>query len=891
MEKYMKKGIAQKIIITAIVMFMMLSIIMPTISRATNTIPQDDFTTPESADGGQMITNEIYGSTIGEIQKLLVGLGDAAMFMAGLVADGGNYVVVLSNGTGKISALFNIPILDNVTGFGAVSVIVSEAGLGVKALIGDDNTLPETIQIPIFRVSPELIFANKVPFLNANLFGEPVEGSVAKDLQSTISGWYLTFRNIAIVGMLSVLVYVAIRIMISSTATDKSRYKIMLKDWAVAFVLLFFMHYIMSFANTVIVYVTQNIDITMVSSGITEKSLEGYEGIGKENIPFNEDGTWSMSLTEAIRLNCQTTDKDAMGMGERISWTIMYLVVVIYTLMFLFIYLKRLVYLIFLTMIAPLVALTYPLDKIKDGSAQGFNTWLKEYMANLLIQPLHLILYKVLVSNAMYLAADHIIYPLVVMGFMLQSEKIIRKLFGIDKSSTASSLFSGAMGGAVVMKGIDWLGARAKGIAKSAAGGSSKSGGSDNIRMDDPTRKADAGKDLKMSNAFDIFAGGFGTGSKKAGAAGGTASSAAGSGTSAGSRTSKTNLPSLQARKDQLNSMLDDYNNNYDDINMAPYEDQLKYENYQKELSELNKVLGGGINMADMPDEGIMPDTASLEDFEDESEDHRIDLGEMPDEDNGVMFDDNSRDEDIRKHRKINGFKNLAKKYVLNEDVGMKALRFTAGAAGGLTLGTIGLAAGLASDDFSNTLKYTAAAGAIGAGVGSGGVKAISNNTGKFDEVVDTYKQGSMTKEEYQEYLNQKSDAMWRQNKEVERMFKEAYRNKKIRYKSGKVEEAWKVAMKEAQKMRQYGVTDNKVLISMTKDKLAGNHSDWTEDKWAMTGKLAQTYKTEKGIKELKQQFNEKLIIKETGARKKQLENGLNDYLNDIRKYSGRDLY
>ena len=38
----------------------------------------------------------------------------------------------------------------------------------------------------------------------------------------------------------------------------------------------------------------------------------------------------------------------------------------------------------FLTIIAPLVALTYPIDKINDGKAQAFNMWFKEYIFNLL---------------------------------------------------------------------------------------------------------------------------------------------------------------------------------------------------------------------------------------------------------------------------------------------------------------------------------------------------------------------------------------------------------------------------------------------------------------------------------------------------------------------------
>ena len=33
----------------------------------------------------------------------------------------------------------------------------------------------------------------------------------------------------------------------------------------------------------------------------------------------------------------------------------------------------------FLTLIAPFVALMYPLDKVKDGQAQTFNFWCREY--------------------------------------------------------------------------------------------------------------------------------------------------------------------------------------------------------------------------------------------------------------------------------------------------------------------------------------------------------------------------------------------------------------------------------------------------------------------------------------------------------------------------------
>ena len=104
-------------------------------------------------------------------------------------------------------------------------------------------------------------------------------------------------------------------------------------------------------------------------------------------------------------------------------------------------------------MIAPLVALTYPLDKLGDSKSQAFNIWFKEYLMNAIIQPVHLILYTVLISSAMDLAVKNPLYALVAIGFLIPAEKFIKKLFGFDKAETPSGLGAFA-GGALTMKGV-----------------------------------------------------------------------------------------------------------------------------------------------------------------------------------------------------------------------------------------------------------------------------------------------------------------------------------------------------------------------------------------------------------------------------------------------------
>ena len=330
--------------------------------------------------------------------------------------------------------------------------------------------------------------------------------STAYNLRPIIANWYNILRDISIVGMLSILVYVGIRIMLSSTAGDKAKYKQLLVDWVVAICLLFLMQYIMSFSNIAVKKLTSVIQSAVVSTTESDKlsanekkvaegkgKLDGnvavtrgtqlfeiedeelvqkaYQILVEENktdtkykdLFTNEDrGSlyWpTNNFTEQARMLGQLTDKDDDATNYEyasIGYKIIYIVLVLYTLIFTWTYVKRVVYMAFLTMIAPLVALTYPIDKMNDGKAQAFNMWFKEYIFNLLIQPLHLILYMVLIGSAMTFASQNLIYAVVAIGFMTPAEKLMRKFFGFEKAGTPG-MFAGPAGAAIMMSGMNRL--------------------------------------------------------------------------------------------------------------------------------------------------------------------------------------------------------------------------------------------------------------------------------------------------------------------------------------------------------------------------------------------------------------------------------------------------
>lgn len=267
-------------------------------------------------------------------------------------------------------------------------------------------------------------------------------------LQRTISTWYKALRAIALVGLLSVLVYIGIRILISSTGQEKAKYKKMIVDWVAAICILFVLQYIMAFI----------IDIVEKISNILKTSLIGSQG---EDI-----------LMSNLRSSVGVSEDFELMFPE----LIMYLVLVIYTIMFTIQYVKRLIYMGFFTMIAPLIALTYPLDRIKDGQAQAFTIWLREYIFNALLQPLHLLIYYIFVGSAMDLATTNPIYAIIVIGFMLPAEKFFRKMFGFDKSTSTSQL-GAAAGGALVMNAVNKLGQKAGKAATGKTGGDSGGSG------------------------------------------------------------------------------------------------------------------------------------------------------------------------------------------------------------------------------------------------------------------------------------------------------------------------------------------------------------------------------------------------------------------------------
>ena len=279
-------------------------------------------------------------------------------------------------------------------------------------------------------------------------------------IQENIATWYVAIRNIAITILVIVAMYIAIRMLLATTSEKKAQYKEILIYWVQSLALVFVLHYIM-------------IGIIAINDALIKSLYKAGEQVitGKNN---NIMETLFINAFKAIRITSSLAN------------TFAYMVLCFVTIMFFISYLKRMMTIAFLIIIAPLVTVTYSIDKIGDGKSQALNAWLKEFSYTVLIQPFHCITYLALGSIGTQLLERNdsfgdIFIGIYFLSFILQSENIVRGIFGITPNNITNvagevgiiTAVAGKLGGAK-NKGMQYAG---DSRANRFMGGAERSGG------------------------------------------------------------------------------------------------------------------------------------------------------------------------------------------------------------------------------------------------------------------------------------------------------------------------------------------------------------------------------------------------------------------------------
>ena len=371
----------------------------------------------ETAEAPDVEEPESSGGILDFAGGILSGIGSVFMLVIRLIP------VTIANGIGKI---------------------ISTIG----ALITGTNVVE--------GLTLDKILFNEVDITSIDFFS-PSQDVTVSNLRTNVSIWYVAIRNLAVIALAIVLVYIGIRMAISSVAEDKARYKKMLMNWVTSLVLLLILHYIM-----------------IIIIGINN-SLVDVMKLARDT---NSGGNYVNAMNEFAKASYDRSVDTITG----IAYAFIYLLLSLMTLIFLLTYIKRMITIAFLIIIAPIITVTYSIDKMGDGKSQALNTWLKEFAYNTLIQVFHCIIYLALVQtsfNMLRMGAGanpgdmigNAVLAFVMVIFMYQAEDIVKNIFNFKASSMPQTVANAA----IFATAVGALGSKGKSsMGASSGGGSSR---------------------------------------------------------------------------------------------------------------------------------------------------------------------------------------------------------------------------------------------------------------------------------------------------------------------------------------------------------------------------------------------------------------------------------
>lgn len=313
----------------------------------------------------------------------------------------------------------------NFGGWVASTLVVIFFPLVYAARMLMTSVAPATEAEPEFTIhwfTIQGLLTNKIELIDANIFNANTGNKANNTIKENIQKWYYAIWILATIINLLMLVYIGIRMAISTVASQKAVYKKKLMAWFESMVLLFVMHFIIRiifFVSEILVQLLTNIlnniiNMTMANSSIKNIDLAIFKELSKT---LNSPKGW-----------------------KPVEYFICYILLVGYEYKFLIMYIKRFMVIGLLVVVSPLITCTYSLDKAGDGKAQAFQILFKELIVNILMQPMHLFLYSVLLGFATNIIQEYPLFTILLLIGVSRGEKIIKQIFRMQSAVVKEDL-------------------------------------------------------------------------------------------------------------------------------------------------------------------------------------------------------------------------------------------------------------------------------------------------------------------------------------------------------------------------------------------------------------------------------------------------------------------
>ena len=265
-------------------------------------------------------------------------------------------------------------------------------------------------------------------------------------LKSFVSNLYVTLVAVVTVIYIFILVYVGVRVVMTSVADQQAKYKQMLSSWAIGLLLLFTFHYILSYVVEI-----NDLSVNFIRTNFASNQ-EANENIATLMDKLKKEGveTTYKKLTqkgketvgnEAAKIDNlpNTSEYFELYTSVNIVKAIVWIALLSKTILIAILYIKRLIMITFLILIFPFITIAYVLDRVKEGKSKVFDTWFRAFFTNVFINLLHAITFVVVVQMALRAEDWGWILPVVAILVFDKLADQISSLLGISDANASIS--------------------------------------------------------------------------------------------------------------------------------------------------------------------------------------------------------------------------------------------------------------------------------------------------------------------------------------------------------------------------------------------------------------------------------------------------------------------
>ncbi len=258
------------------------------------------------------------------------------------------------------------------------------------------------------RFSLDKLFFDDIELLNANFFKySENESNINNIIKKNVAKWYVIMSGVALVLLLVVMIYLAINmaLMYSGLRTPEKHANIksamtnVLVSLALVFLLPIILSVIANF-NDFFIGIFSKFRVSLMNAN------------GENNFEY---------VIRSLRFNSKGLDYAMYNLS--------YILLIVVYARFVMVYLKRFYTLGFLTIISPLIAVTYSVDKLKDDKSQVLGKFYKEYFFAYFLQVLHGFMFIIYISSLGAVAAASPMMGLFLFSMYGRVEKIIKGVF------------------------------------------------------------------------------------------------------------------------------------------------------------------------------------------------------------------------------------------------------------------------------------------------------------------------------------------------------------------------------------------------------------------------------------------------------------------------------